>query len=72
MCARAANAGVARAVSPVWTPFDGDSVFCASTCAVRGDPLAVGLTAADVVADAIRHAVLAATGAPGCPAVSEL
>jgi L-aminopeptidase/D-esterase-like protein len=72
MCARAANAGVARAVSPVWTPFDGDSVFCASTCAVRGDPLAVGLTAADVVAEAIRHAVLAATGAPGCPAVSEL
>jgi L-aminopeptidase/D-esterase-like protein len=72
MCARAANAGVARAVSPVWTPFDGDSVFCASTCAVRGDPLAVGLTAADVVAEAIRHAVLAATGAPGCPAASEL
>jgi L-aminopeptidase/D-esterase-like protein len=72
MCARAANAGVARAVSPVWTPFDGDTVFCASTCARAGDALAVALTAADVVAEAIRHGVLAATGAPGCPALTEL
>jgi L-aminopeptidase/D-esterase-like protein len=72
MCARAANAGVARAVSPVWTPFDGDAVFCASTCELQGDPLAVSLRAADVVAEAIRHGVLAATGAPGAPAVSEL
>jgi L-aminopeptidase/D-esterase-like protein len=72
MCARAANAGVARAVSPVWTPFDGDTVFFASTCALDGDPLAVALTGADVVAEAIRHGVLAASGAPGCPAVSEL
>jgi len=71
-CARAANAGVARAVSPVWTPFDGDTVFCASTCEIQGDPLAVSLRAAEVVADAIRRAVLVATGAPGCPAVSEL
>jgi len=71
-CARAANAGVARAVSPVWTAFDGDTVFCASTCAVSGDPLAVSVTAPEVVVDAIRHGLLAATGAPGCPAVSGL
>ena len=72
MCARAANAGVARAVSPVWTAFDGDTVFCASTCAESGDPLAVSVTAPEVVVDAIRHGLLAATGAPGCPAVSGL
>jgi L-aminopeptidase/D-esterase-like protein len=72
MCARAANAGVARAVSPVWTAFDGDTVFCASTCAVPGEPLTVSIAAAEVVADAIRRGVLAATGAPGCPALSEL
>jgi L-aminopeptidase/D-esterase-like protein len=72
MCARSANAGVARAVSPVWTPFDGDTVFCAATCEIQGDPLTVSLIAAEVVAEAIRHGVLAATGAPGCPAVSEL
>jgi len=72
MCARAANAGVARTVSPVWTPFDGDTVFCASTRQVEGDPLVASLVAADVVAAAIRDGVREATGAPGCPAISEL
>jgi L-aminopeptidase/D-esterase-like protein len=71
-CARAANAGVARAVAPVWTPFDGDTVFCASTRRAEADPLLVSLTAADVVAGAIRDGVRSATGAPGCPALSEL
>jgi L-aminopeptidase/D-esterase-like protein len=71
MCARAANAGVARAVSPVWTPFDGDTVFCASTGRVEGDVLAASLLAADVVAEAIRDGVRQAGGAPGCPAASE-
>jgi L-aminopeptidase/D-esterase-like protein len=71
MCARAANAGVARAVAPVWTPFDGDTVFCASTGRVRGDVLALSLIVADVVADAIRDGVRRATGAPGCPAAGE-
>jgi hypothetical protein len=32
----------------------------------------VSLVAPEVVAEAIRHGVLAATGAPGCPAASEL
>ncbi len=72
MCARAANAGVARAVSPVWTPLDGDTVFCGSTCRVEGNPLLASLVAADVVAEAIRDGVRQATGAPGCPAISEL
>lgn len=71
-CARAANAGVARAITPVWTPFDGDTVFCASTCRVEVDPLALSLAAADVVAEAIRDGVVSATGAHGCPAVADL
>jgi L-aminopeptidase/D-esterase-like protein len=71
MCARAANAGVARAVTPVWTPFDGDTVFCASTGRVDGDVLALSLIVADLVAEAIRDGVRQATGAPGCPAASE-
>jgi L-aminopeptidase/D-esterase-like protein len=70
MCARAANAGVARAVSPVWTPFDGDAVFCASTCRREGDPLAVSLLVASVVAEAIRDGVRQAVGAPDCPGAS--
>lgn len=72
MCARAANAGVARALSPVWTPLDGDTVFCGSTCRVEGNPLLASLVATDVVAEAIRDGVRNATGAPGCPAISEL
>jgi L-aminopeptidase/D-esterase-like protein len=71
LCARAANAGVARAVVPVWTPFDGDAVFCAATGAVDVDMVAVSALAAEVVAEAIRDGVRQATGAPGCQAASE-
>ena len=71
VCARAANAGVARAVSPVWTAFDGDTVFCAATQRFETDVLAVHVAAAEVVADAIRDGVRQAIGAPGCPAASE-
>ena len=35
LCARAANAGLARAVTPVWTAFDGDTMFCAATNSAR-------------------------------------
>ena len=69
--ARAANAGVARAVVPIWTPFDGDAVFCAATCAVEADVVAVSALAAEMAAEAIRDGVRQATGAPGCPAASE-
>lgn len=71
LCARSAGAGMARAVTPVWTPFDGDAVFCAATNTVHADPAVVSALAADVTADAIRAAVREATGAPGCPAASE-
>ncbi len=71
LSARAAGAGLARAVTPVWTPFDGDTVFCASTDAVEADPAVVAALAADVAAEAIRDAVRQSTGAPGCPAASE-
>ncbi|MET0939626.1 MAG: P1 family peptidase [Gaiellaceae bacterium] len=71
LCARSAGAGMARAVTPVWTQFDGDAVFCAATNTVDADPAVVSALAADVTADAIRDAVREATGAPGCPAASE-
>jgi L-aminopeptidase/D-esterase-like protein len=71
LCARAANAGMARAITPVWTPFDGDIVFCAATNEREVDPAVVCALAGDVVAEAIRDAVRQATGGPGCPAASE-
>jgi L-aminopeptidase/D-esterase-like protein len=71
LCARAAGAGMARAVVPVWTPFDGDTVFCAATNERDAYPAVVSALAAEVTAEAIRDAVRQATGAPGCPAASE-
>lgn len=72
LVARAAAAGVARAVVPVWTAFDGDAVFCSATNEHETDPTAVAALAAEVAAEAIRDGVRQATGAPGCPAASEL
>lgn len=71
LCARAAGAGMARAVTPVWTPYDGDTVFCAATNERDDDPGVVAALAAEVVAGAIRDGVRQATGVPGCPAASE-
>ena len=62
--ARAAAAGVARAVAPVFTDVDGDVVFCLA--GGQGDPaerftvLQLQTVAASVTADAIRDAVTSA------------
>jgi L-aminopeptidase/D-esterase-like protein len=58
--ARMASAGVARAVDPVFTPFDGDVVFCVSDGMPREDPwqlIRIGSLAATLVAAAIRDGV---------------
>lgn len=62
--ARAAAAGIARAVEPVFTDVDGDVVFCLASgpsgTADRFAVLQVQTLAARVVADAIRDAVASA------------
>ncbi len=62
--ARAAAAGVARAVAPVFTDVDGDVVFCLASgdgeAADRFSVLQAQTIAADVVAEAIRDAVASA------------
>jgi L-aminopeptidase/D-esterase-like protein len=70
LVARAASAGVARAVEPAATAVDGDVVYCLATGEKALDPLALAAVAADVTAAAIRDAVRQATGAPGCPSQS--
>jgi L-aminopeptidase/D-esterase-like protein len=58
--ARAATAGLGRAVDPVFTPVDGDVVFCLASGAGEPDqfaPFQVGAAAATVTAAAIRDAV---------------
>jgi L-aminopeptidase/D-esterase-like protein len=60
MVARSATAGLGRAVDPVFTPVDGDVVFCLASG--RGEldqfaPFQIGAAAATVTAAAIRDAV---------------
>jgi L-aminopeptidase/D-esterase-like protein len=65
-----AGAGIARAVRPAHAFGDGDIVFCVSTGSIAGDPNNVGALAADVVADALRRGVRAATTLGGVSAAS--
>jgi L-aminopeptidase/D-esterase-like protein len=62
MVARAATAGVGRAVDPVFTPVDGDVVFCLASGEGEPRPFAamqIGTAAATATAAAIRDAVRA-------------
>jgi L-aminopeptidase/D-esterase-like protein len=72
--ARMAHDGVARAVYPAHTPYDGDTIFALSTGALTPAPdlLVVGGLAADAVTEAILRAVRAAKGIPGYPAAADM
>ena len=72
--AQMAHDGYARAISPVHTPADGDTIFALATGAKAGEAnlTTVGALAAEVMADAIIHAVRQATSIPGYPAASDL
>lgn len=72
--AQMAHDGLARAISPVHTPADGDTIFALATGAHQGNVelLAVGALAAEAMADAIVRAVHAATGIPEYPAAKDL
>jgi len=68
-----AHAGMARAVDPVHTAFDGDVVFTLATGAAPPvDPLIVGVAGAALTAEAIRDACLQATTVAGIPALADL
>jgi L-aminopeptidase/D-esterase-like protein len=71
--AQMAQDGLARAIRPVHTPFDGDTVFALATGRRVGPPLAIlGAIAADVLAFAIERSVLEATSMGGLPAARDL
>ncbi|MEJ2546736.1 MAG: P1 family peptidase [Gemmatimonadota bacterium] len=79
MVARMAHDGLARAVWPAHTPWDGDALFVLSTgqssdasMGPRADLTEVGALAADVVVEAILRAVRAAESLPGLPAAGDL
>jgi len=72
--AQMAHDGYARAISPVHTPGDGDTVFALGTGVLAGEANVglVGALAAEAMADAVVRAARQATGLPGIPAVRDL
>lgn len=69
--AQMAHDGLARAVRPAHTMYDGDTVFALATGEVEADVNLVGAFAAEVFEDAIRRGVKAATGLGGVRAWNE-
>ncbi|MFN2271221.1 MAG: P1 family peptidase [Anaerolineae bacterium] len=70
--AQMAQDGVARAVRPAHTLFDGDTLFALSTGNKRADVNLIGAYAAEVVAEAIARGAQAAGGLGGLPAWQDL
>lgn len=70
--ARMAHDGMARAISPVHTPVDGDTIFVLSTGDRVSNVFQTGVAAADVVAASIRRAVRMAQSLGGALALRDL
>ncbi len=72
--AEMAHDGLARAVNPAHTPYDGDTLFAMSTgtSQVRAELGAIGALAAAAVSEAILRGVMKATSVPGFPAYRDL
>ena len=67
-----AHNGYARAIHPVHTMSDGDSIFVLSSGEVEVMADAVGMLATEMMAKAIKRAVLHAESAYGLPAHSDV
>ncbi len=72
--AQMAHDGFARAISPIHTPADGDTIFTLATGERPGEPniLLIGALAADVMSEAIVRAALSAKASGGLPAARDL
>jgi L-aminopeptidase/D-esterase-like protein len=70
--AQMAQDGIARAINPSHTMFDGDAMFALSLGDRTGDITVLGTAAAEVVADAIVRAVQQAETLAGIPAMKDM
>ena len=72
--AQLAGDGFVRAIWPIHTNADGDTVFALATGTKPGDPdmITLGALAADVMANAVLRAATQATSLPNLPAVRDL
>jgi L-aminopeptidase/D-esterase-like protein len=69
-----AHDGLARCITPIHTPYDGDALFALATGASgqSANLTLVGTLAAEVVARAVVSAIHHASGLPGLPAARDL
>jgi L-aminopeptidase/D-esterase-like protein len=70
--AQMAQDGVARAINPSHTMFDGDAIFALSIGDRTGDLTVLGTAAAEVVAEAIVRAIQKARTLAGIPASKDI
>lgn len=72
--AQMAHDGLARSINPVHTPHDGDTLFAIATgtATAATNLTLLGSLAADVVAQAVRRAIVRAKGLPGLPSHFDL
>jgi L-aminopeptidase/D-esterase-like protein len=71
--AKMAQDGIARAVVPAHTLYDGDTIFALSTCEYDGVEVSVvGALAAELMARAISNGIQFAVGLEGLPAYRDL
>ncbi|MDT7951941.1 MAG: P1 family peptidase [Acetobacteraceae bacterium] len=72
--AQQSHDGLARAIDPSHTMWDGDTMFALATglSGLPGNMLTLGIMTARVAEAAVLNAVLAATGLPGLPAATDL
>ena len=70
--AQMAQDGIARAVRPAHTLFDGDTIFALATGPRKADVNLIGASAAEMVAQAIVNAVMKAISLGGLPTAREL
>lgn len=71
--ARLAQNGLSRAIDPVQTIWDGDTIFsmATGTSGIEVDSQRLGIVASSLLATAIRDAVISATSIAGAPSLSE-
>ena len=69
--AQMAHDGIARAVNPAHTLYDGDTIFALATGEKPADASLSGAYAAEVVAEAIRRAAIHATSLAGVRAIKD-
>jgi L-aminopeptidase/D-esterase-like protein len=68
--AQMAHDGLARAIRPVHTMADGDTIFALSTGSAVADINVIGTAAAEVIAEAVVRAVKAAKDTAGVPGLA--